>query len=286
MPAKLFFLLPEYKDPGNTTRFFLESDHLMTDAEMREYLRRLRAIVLYLRCEDVDCYFDIENYRSFQFPIDVLPEEYPNKKRYNLEFVERNMENWREETEQVNGDRFSYQGQPITDNTLCEIAKRLFNNRRELYVVVNHQALNTVTRDHDKLRVKCYGREKRFPVVKADVNLLIAWLRCKGVILRIYHPNTAKHGTSGLGGSQSDDASSLLCSNRKAKKMMGKAVRIGRHLYFYDVNEQLYIRFMSGQDHTFHPYHIQSAQDEFINVPYQAKLTLKTHLGPFRSRFE
>lgn len=286
MPAKLFFLLPEYKDPGNTTRFFLESDNMMTDAEMTDYLRRLRAIVLYFRCEDVDLYYDIENYRAFQFPIEVLPDEYPNKKRYNLEFVERNMENWREETEQVNGDRFSYQGQTITDNTLCEIAKRLFNNRRELYVVVNHQALNTVTRDHDKLRVKCCGREKRFSVVKADVNLLLAWLRCKGVILRIYHPNTAKHGTNGSGGSQAKNASSLLCSNKKAKKMMGKAVRIGEHLYYFDADELLYIRFMSGQNYTFHPYHIQSAQHESINVPHQAKLALKTHLGDFRSRFE
>ena len=285
MPAKLFFLLPEYKDPGNTTRFFLESDHLLSDEEMIDFLRRLRAVVMYMRDEDVDCYYDIENYRAFQFPIEVLPEEYPNKKRYNLEFVERNMENWREETEQVNGDRFSYQGKTVSDNTLCEIAKRLFNNRRDLYVVVNHQALNTV-KDHDNLRVKCCGREKRFPVVKADVNLLLAWLRCKGIILRIYHPNTAKHGTSGLGGSLADDASSLLCSNRIAKKMMGKAVRVGKHLYYYDANEQLYIRFMSGQNHTFHPYHILSAQDESKNVPHQAKLTLKTHLGPFKSRFE
>lgn len=286
MPAKLFFLLPEYKDPGNTTRFFLESDHLMTDADMREYLRCLRAIVLYMRCEDVDCYYDIQNYRSFQFPIDVLPEEYPNKKRYNLEFVERYLENWRDESEQVDGDRFSYQGQTITDDTLCEIARRLFNNRRELYIVVNHQALNTVMRDHDKLYVKCNGCEKRFPVVKADVNLLLVWLRCKGVIMRIYHPNTAKHGTSGLGGSSADDASSLLCSNKKAKKMMGKAVRIGKNLYYYDVNERLYIRFMSGQNNTFHPFHIQSAQDESINVPQQAKIALKTYLGSFRSRFE
>lgn len=286
MPAKLFFLLPEYKDPGNTTRFFLESDHLMNDAEMTDYLRRLRAIVLYLQCEDVDCYYDIENYKSFQFPINVLSEEYPNKKRYSLVFVERNLENWQEESEQVDGDRFSYQGQIITNNTLCEIAKRLFNNRRELCVVINHYALNTVTKDHDKLYVKCNGCEKRFPVVKADVNLLLAWLRCKGVIMRKYLPNTDKHGTSGLGGSPADNASNLLCSNKKAKTMMGKAVRIGKNLYYFDINERLYIRFMNGQNNSFHPFHIHSAQDEFKNVPQQAKIALKTHMGPFRSRFE
>lgn len=286
MPAKLFLLLPEFRDPGNVTRFFLETTHLMTDDEMIDYLRRLRAVILYLRYEDLDLYYDIENYKAFLFPIEILPEEYPNKKRYNLEFVERNMENWREESEQVNGDRFSYQEQTITDDTLCEIARRLFNNRQELHLVINHQALNTVIRNHDKLCVKCNGCEYRFPVVKADVDLLLPWLRWKRVIQRSYLPNTAKHGTSGLGGSQADDASSLLCSDKKAKKMMGKAVRIGEQLYYYDADEQLYIRFMRGRNHTFHPYHIQSAQDESINVPSQAKSALRTHLGPFRTRFE
>ena len=284
--TQLFFLLPEYKDKDNTTHLFLETERLMSDEELTVYIRRLKAVVMYMNDENVSCFYDSQNLHAFLFPITIMPDEYPAKRRYQMEFMEKFLECWRDCQEACDGDSFFYRGTRTKDNTLCEIAKRQYNNQRNRYIVVSHEALNTMTVDSEKLKVKCNGREKIFRAVKADVNVLIPWLRCKGVIIRKYHPNTAKHGESGLGGSQASDASPLLCSNKKAKKMMGKALKVGRELFFFDKEHELYIRFMDGGNDTFHPFHIVNALDEARNIPSQAKSILRLYLGEFKSKFE
>lgn len=286
METQLFFLLPEYRDKDNTTQFFLETERLMSDEELAAYMRRLKAVVMYMNDEEVSCFYDNQNLQAFLYPITIMPDEYPDKRRYQMEFMERFLERWRDSKELCNDDRFFYRGTITKDNTLCEIAKRQYNNRRNCYIVVSHEALNTMTGDSEKLEVKCNGRKKVFRAVKADINVLLPWLRCKGVIIRKYHPNTAKHGESGLGGSRALDASPLLCSNMKAKKMMGKALKVGKELFFFDKDHELYIRFMNGGNNTFHPFHIINAQDEAKNVPPQAKSILRLYLGDFKSKFE
>lgn len=286
MTAQLFFLLPEYRGIGNPTSVFVEKDRPMNDAELQVFLRKLKCMVLYLKDETVECFYDNHNLSAFLSAYNPAQKEYPSVKRFNLELMERNLERWRDTQEQDTvADKFYYEGQQIANDTLCEIAKRQYNNRAVMYFVINYEALN-VGRDSQRLHVVCNRREKVFTALRADVMLVLRRLCERGVIKRMYHPNTAKHGTSGLGGSQADDASSLRCSNKKAKKMMGKAVKVGKHLYYFDEDENLYIRFMSGENSTFHPYHIESAQDEEKNVPQMAKTALKLHLGDFRSNFE
>jgi len=286
METQLFFLLPEYKDKANTTHFFLETERLMSDEELAVYMRKLKIVVMYMKDEEVSCFYDNQNIQAFLYPITIMPDEYPAKRRYQMEFMERYLECWRDNEEVCDDDRFFYRGTETKDNTLCEIAKRQYNNRKNRYIVVSHEALNTMTGDSEKLEVRCNGRKKVFRAVRADVNVLLPWLRCKGVIIRKYHPNTAKHGDSGLGGSQASDASPLLCSNKKAKKMMGKALKVGRELFFFDKDHELYIRYMNGGNDTFHPFHIVNAQDEAKNVPSQAKSILRLYLGEFKSKLE
>lgn len=258
----------------------------MTDTELSAFLRRLKCMILYLKDEAVERFYDNKNLAAFLAAYNRAQNEYPSVRRFQLELMERNMERWRNDIEQTTTDIFVYENMPIADNTLCEIAKRQYNNRSVMYFIINYDALNTVERDSQRLQVVCNGRTKVFTALKADVCLVMTRLRCRGLIKREYVPNTAKHGSNGLGGSQADDASNLRCSDRKAKKMMGKAVKVGKNLYYFDSEQNLYIRFMWGENNTYHPYHIESAQDEEKNVPNIAKVVLKLHLGDFRSDFE
>lgn len=148
-----------------------------------------------------------------------------------------------------------------------------------VYAVMNHNALNHVNHARERLSVKCNNKLKTFVALKADVITIMNWLKEKGVVKRVYLPNTAKHGTAGLGGSRASNASPLLCQNREAEKMMKKAFRFGKHLYYYDANHQKYIRFMSGNNNTYHPYHIISKQDETKYIKPAVKEVLKYHLG-------
>lgn len=183
--------------------------------------------------------------------------------------------------EQQATDCFEFQGQQTDDNILSEIAKLQYNNRLTncVYAVMNHKSLNYTNHTREWLHVRCNGKEKTFAALMADVVTILNWLKEKGVVKRIYVPNTAKHGTAGMGGSRASDASPLLCQNWEAKKMMKKTFRYGKHLYYYDANHQKYIRFMNGNNNTFHPYHIISEQDETKNIKPPVKKVLEYHLG-------
>lgn len=289
MKALLFLLLPEYQDPGNTfaTHPFLATTNLLEDSLLTAYLMKLTAIVFYLKDENVTILYDVKNLAAFLYPIKLMPDVYPEKRRYQLELIEKRMCSWRTHSEQQATDNFEYLGQPTDDNTLTEIAKLLYNNRltRCVYAVMNHKALNHVNSDRERICVKCCDNSKAFVVLKADIVTILNWLKEKGVIKRVYLPNTDKHGTAGKGGSRASKVSPLLCQNWEAKKMMKKAFRYGKHLYYYDANRLKYIRFMSGNNNTYHPYHIISKQDETKYVKPIVKDVLRYHLGHFEIEY-
>lgn len=283
MKALLFLLLPEFEDPGNllATHPFLATTNLPDDTQLATYLTKLTATVYYLKDEDVTILYDVKNLAAFIYPIKLMPDIYPQKRRFQLELVERRMRSWRTHSGQQITDTFEFRDQQIDDNTLSEIAKLQYNNRLTncVYAVLNHKALNYTHRIREQLRVRCNDKEKTFFALKADVITILNWLKERGVIKRIYVPNTAKHGTAGLGGSRASGVSPLLCQDWEAKKMMKKALRYGKNLYYYDANNKKYIRFMSGNNNTYHPYHIISKQDETKYIKPAVKEVLRYHLG-------
>lgn len=289
MKALLYLLLPEYQDPGNTyaTHPFLATTNLPEDSLLAAYLTKLTVIVSYLKDENVTIQYDVKNLAAFLYPINLMPDVYPNKRRYQLELVEKRMRSWRTHSVQKTTGNFEFLGQPTDDNTLSEIAKLQYNNRLThcVYAVINHKALNHVNSVRERICVKCYDNSKSFVVLKADVVTILNWLKEKEVIKRVYLPNSDKHGTAGKGGSQASNVSPLLCQNWEAKKMMKKAFRCGKHLYYYDANRQKFIRFMSGNNNTYHPYHIISKQDETKYIKPIVKDVLRYHLGNFETDY-
>lgn len=203
-----------------------------------------------------------------------------------MELIEKSMSNWRDSSVMEKTDQFEYLQQRIEDNSLCEMAKRISISDGLLYAVMNHGALLSVKGDVEDFLVIVNGADVHSPVIRLYVDLLLEWLIENGVSRRVFLPNSDKHGSSGLGGSGAENASKLLCSNDEAEKMMYRAVKVNKHLYYFDKEARLYVKFMSGNNCTFHPYHITSSQDEHKNVPDEAKKALRLHLGKFRSRFE
>ena len=138
MTAQLFFLLPEYKGIGQATLSFLEKERPMTDTELSAFLRRLKCMILYLKDEAVERFYDNMNLAAFLAAYNRAQNEYPSVRRFQLELMERNMERWRNDIEQTATDVFVYENVPIADNTLCEIAKRQYNNRSVKYFIINY----------------------------------------------------------------------------------------------------------------------------------------------------
>ena len=257
----------------------------MTNEDLTNFVKKFVIAASYMSDEEVDCFYDSKNLDAFMFPINVMSEEYPLKSTYLLHFIEKKLDNWRTRQAQCPQDHFVYENQTISDNTFCEVSKRKYNNRNSLCFVVDTGALKLEI-DSKNYKVSCNSKETLFKVIRCDAYVLLTFLRNKGIIERIYLPNTAKHGENGLGGLQADSASSLRCSDSKAKRMMSKAIRVGKNLYYYDKEESLYIRFMSGGNNTFHPYHIESFKAEEKNIPPRAKEILKKLFGDIKPSYE
>ena len=287
MKAFLFLLFPEYKDPENHTHAFLETDTLRTNNELKVYLEKLYLPLLFFSDEGVTFLYDNKNLEAFLFPVTSMPDEYPNYRRYQLELIERRMQQWRANSEQEASDVFFFLGCPIADNTLSEISKRQYNNHLAdvVYAAVDHEAISSITSKRERVSVNCNGREKSFSVIKLDVDGLMTWLKEKGIIKRIYVPNSDKHGSNGRGGLQAANVSRLLCTDEEAKIMMKKAFKYGKHLYFFDMKNEKYIKFMSGNNNTFHPYHIMSLQDENNIIKNDVKRVLKLLFGTIRPQY-
>lgn len=287
MKAQLFLLLPEYKDTGkNHTHFFLETTDLKDSKAYTKFISRLMATVLYTGEENAIVLYDPQNVAAFLYPIKTLPDLYPGRLLHQITLIEKRMQNWKRKTEQESTDVFRYVGKKTEKNTFCEIAKRLYCNQMkdEVFVVMNHEAVNTVTRRRERVHMECNGKNKSFVVISADVQNVLVWLKEKGIVKREYAPNTRKHGVGGVGGA-GGKASKLLCSHQDAKKMMKKAFKFGRHLYYFDNEQKKYIKFMSGIDDKFHPYHITSHRDEMKNVKEPVKKVLRLHLGKIEAEY-
>lgn len=288
MKALLFLLLPEYKDTGkNHTQFFLETTALKDNKEYVKFTARLMTTVYYIGEENATVLYDPQNVAAFLYPMKTLPDIYPNKAQYLMTLVEKRMQNWRSVSKQFNTNVFRFEGKEIRDNSFCEIAKMLYYNQMKdvIFAVMNHEAINTVTRVRERVYVYCNGKPKSFVVISADIQNVLMWLREKGVVRRVYAPNTRKHGTAGKGGA-GGRASKLLCSNKDAKMMMKMAFKFGKNLYYFDGKQKKYIKFMKGNGDTYHPYHITSHNDEMKNVDEFVKRVLKLHLGEIETVYQ
>ena len=286
---QLFLLLPEYKYQDNVTTPYLESGEIRTDDDMRAFLKRLSDVVTYLGYESqCTVYYDSRNFKAFTMPVLVFPDEYPGIMDYLKQFVERRLEDWRMETAQSDADNYAYDGQQIVDDTLCEISKRK-SQSHGVYAIINHDAISGLNANIGVVKVSVNGIDYDIPVVRALITTVADWMADNRDPKRIYLPNEDKHGEDGIGGHSShagNHVSKLLCSNEEAERMMHRAVQIDRHLYYFDQDRQLYIKFMSGSNGTFHSYHITTAQDEQVNVKHEAKKVLRILLGDFKSQFE
>lgn len=97
-----------------------------------------------------------------------------------------------------------------------------------------------------------------------QIQAVANWMEHNRNPKRIYDHNS-KHGQEGRGKHPSnagDYVSDMLESVENAAEMMHKAVKCKRHLYYYDVNHNKYVRFMDGGNGTYHAYYVQSLAEE------------------------
>lgn len=258
--TELFILFPEYKEAPDKTGSYLEADNIMEEDEMYCYIQEIEKMNNFFTHEDYLGYYDRQNVKAFLYPLNEIEECYPGHKTY-LRSILRNWGDWREVALQTGEDRFRFDGQSISDDTLCEVAKRKSEHVDCAYLVVNHRAFQ---RSDEFVAVECNGAVCRIDMYGVEQKKLSVWFVENRRPERVYNWNP-KHGEFGKGAHpehRGDEVSVLLGSRTEAGDLLKKA--IGEYpfkkMFSFDKKYNSYMEFKQEGGVIYHSFHIKNQQ--------------------------
>lgn len=255
--TELFILLPEYKEATDRTGHYLISDELPDENEVNSYIRQIKELNDFFTHEDYQGFYDVRNITAFSFPLEEIEECYPNQKTY-LRSVLKEWENWRDEPTQCQQNSFSFHSFPITDDSLCEIARRKIQHPENAYLLINHQAFPCT---RPTIEIGCDRTKIQVDTCPIIIKDIAGWFTRSRKPQRVYNWNP-KHGENGKGAhpeNKGDEVSLLLCSREEADVLLKKAIGIHPQgtLFYYDTNNRHYMEFKMESTNTFHSFHIE-----------------------------
>lgn len=255
--CELFLLLPKYQESQDDQSPYLCSFELKEPDDIQSFLRIIEDINDFFTHENYQNYYDSDNVKAFAYPLNELEDCYPDQTTY-LRSLLRSWENWRESSLQEEEDSFCFSDLPISNDTLCEIAKRKTTNSQNTYLLVNHSALN-----HTKaIIVICNKNKIQIDQCGGSIKHISQWFETNRKPTRTFHLNP-KHGENGIGAyhkNKGEEVSILLCSKQEAEIMLQKALGTfnAPTLYYYDEVNQKYIeyKFENTPNNSYHAFHI------------------------------
>lgn len=254
--TELFIIFPKYEDDDNinNTYCYLDSYKLKTEEEVDSYLNRLNLLLSFIENENYVGYYDLVNIKSFTKPLVVLGEEfYPKSEQYLRSLLKE----W-EELEvcvcQLEKNAFVLNGLAISNDILCEIAKRVGANKNNSHLLINHEAyacMQDINLLYNGIGV---------PLSQCSVSIceVAQWFELNRRPKRVFNLNP-KHGENGKG--EHRGASPLLCCRDKAEQMLHKAIGIDfKSLYYFDTEHDKHIEFMheNTRNNSYHGFHVDS----------------------------
>lgn len=251
--AELYLLLPKYIDSKEDNSTYLESYELMENNESHIFIESIEKLNVFLSHENFQGYYDSNNVKAFVYPLQQMDDCYPNQRNY-LRSILKNWENWRDVSLQNNMDSFLFNSMDLSDDTLCEIAKRGSVDDGNTYLLLNHQALKFSV---SVITITCNGTPVEIDQCNTDINSVSTWFETNRRPPRSYNHNP-KHGENGRGAFMG--ASPNLCSRSRAAFLLQKAIGLhnSNDLYFYDEENSKYIVFKNENtpSNTFHSFHV------------------------------
>lgn len=267
--VELFLVLPVYEE-CESQPFYLNRIKVLDYVAYLEYRNAVEKVRTFFSHENYDGYYDSENVKAFLQPIDMMEDCYPKLSLLLRKSLMDWGSDWRRNKKATEEDGCLCLGMEITDETLCEMAKRQSLDGDNGYLLLANGAL----RHADSCMEVCF-HENQVKLACCDMSVmgLSDWFSKNRKPARKFHLSP-KHGENGKGAHpehKGDRVSVLLCSKEIAEKLLNLAIGIdveGRTLYFYDVDNQKYIEFKQEADHVYHGFHLSDA-DAVRRIPQE-----------------
>lgn len=213
----IIILLPEYKDPQNTTTAkFLELETEPSDVSVGEWIAKLGQFIDFFSDEECVLAYNNNNLNACLFLLDTLPEQYPSRSQQLLEMLQ---------------DEY-------------DIASRnkVFGDESKTGAVLESDRITNTS----KYKIG----DTKIQVKPLDIKQVFDWL-CKN-----RHPQRVvllnpKHGDENKGAHPDNDGepvSQFTGSKETANELLQKAIGVpewGR-LFAYDDNKECYVDLMSN----------------------------------------
>lgn len=255
--TELFLLFPKYKESSQDQSLYINGIDLMDTEELHDYIQRISAMNAFFVHEEYQGYYDALNIAAFAYPLEEIEDCYPGEKTY-LRTLLKEWENWRDQSLQDEHDLFTFYARPISNDTLCEIAKRKKEQLDSAFLLINHQAF---LYSQPEIKISCSGREQEIHIRRIEIKEIAEWFIQNRKPQRIYNWNR-KHGELGVGAHpdhHGEVVSKLLCSRVEAKELLKKAIGLRPQgvMYCYDDKYAHYMEFKMESANTFHSFHIE-----------------------------
>ena len=270
--SNLFLILPVYEDGKNVRPPYLMT---LTDGDprrMKTLSDSLKRVIEFFDYENLKfVYYDSHNMNMFANDAFVKDFGFPKYRRQLQITMRDHGKDLREEKTMTTDDVFQWYKQTISDDTLCEMSKRKSETPDDSYLLLDFEALKE---QQQSVPVTCNGADMTIDVRKLDEKAIAEWYAGNRRPTRKFEANP-KHGQDGVGAhphSKGNKVSKLECSPEEAQQLLNSAVGKAKDksLYNYDSHKKKYIEFKySGNDNTYHGYHLCEKQAE--SIPDEAK---------------
>ena len=268
--VNLFLLLPETKP---TNKWMRSTEEYKID-QYKTLINGLIIISEIITIEKYKGFYDIENINNFFCLYDTLEDCYPPApKRLLRSVIAKNaFINWREEAIQSPNDDYQIFNQPMSNNTICEIAERKNMVVNDKYALLNHHACTikkmiVVTINKEKSAIEIDNLKAIEIDNLKDKEEISEWFAQNRLPPRNFHI-IPKHGENlqNIRIVNGERISPLRCSCQRAQALLNTAIgESEKELYNidHDYDEIIVFKYEGpGPQNMYHGYHVPKNTEE------------------------
>jgi len=263
--VEIFILFPEKEDAIDRSLYLSPKS---PEKSLESYIQVFQQMYSFFVHENYLGFYDSHNISRFLSNNNHEEEDYPYPKVLLKKIVSVFGEDWRDNPVNV-GHKFTLGDLPIENDTLCEIAVRILENKDTNRLLINNHAYENAS---DFIQL-CDSAKKTitFSQHPCEIPQIHKWFVCYRQPQRIYNHNP-KHGENGVGSWKG--AAVLLCSKKEAERLLMSAIgsENSKYLYFFDKINKKYIKFYSEGNIPQNSYHCHHLYDNEVPDYIKEKL--------------
>lgn len=289
--STLVFVFPE-RDDENKTSAYLLSDKEYPPKELSVFIDVLGEIIHSFSHENHLFLLDVRNRNNFYRLLKNYNEkkDYPKVADAFLATI-ANVDEMDSPFMMAENASFTINEAPISIDIFAEVASRKLSFPDNTYAlissldIINGTFVVNVAKDGNIQKVY-------METICADMYAVYEWISTNRRPVRVYIPNTEKHGTDGKGAQKyhgKAPVSQLKCSDEEAENLMHHALanRNGDNkLFVYDFDRKMYMQFDKGSGNVDNNYHGFHVTDEVNMVHGKKEVKLKKLTDKFKAIVE